>query len=124
MKAILCTIPNQEEILDDLEVSVFFSTLFLFSGYCQIHVMESSKEYSTFVGMFETYQFEVRPFGLFHAPSTFERVIEYVLSGLPFLRVYLDDVVIFSNTIEEHQEHVKTVIQLVTANGLKRKIGK
>ena len=48
------------------------------------------------------YMFEVMPFGLMNAPSTSQRMMDKIVRGLPFVRVHLDDVVVFSKTLEEH----------------------
>ena len=89
-------IPRIQEIFDDLEGSVVFSTLDLFSGYWQVRMANECKEFTTFVCRFGTFKFEVMPFGLMNAPSTFQRMMDVILAGLKFVRVYLDDVVVLS----------------------------
>lgn len=62
---------------------------------------ESCKEKTTFVCRCGTYQFDVMPFGLMNAPSTFQRMMDRLLGIFPFVKVYLDDLVIFSRDIKE-----------------------
>lgn len=79
---------------------------------------------TTFVTRYGTYQFEVMPFGLMNAPATFQRMMDGVLKDLPFANAYLDDVVVFSKTISEHFEHLKTVFALFSKHKLRLKIQK
>ena len=61
---------------------------------------------TTFVCRYGTYKFEVMPFGLMNVPSTFQRMMDTIVLGLKFVLVYLDDVVVFSKTLEEHLRHL------------------
>ena len=124
MKADRWPLPKIEEIFDDLEGSTVFTTLDLFSGYWQVKMAEASKEKISFVTRYGTYQFEVMPFGLMNAPSTFQRMMDIVLKDLPFARVYIDDVVIFSKSLDEHLIHLKQVMSCIADNGLKIKLSK
>jgi hypothetical protein len=117
-------LPNIEEILDDLQGCRYFSTIDLFSGYWQVKVSESCKEKTTFVCKYGTFSFEVMPFGLMNAPATFQRMMDRILSQLPFVQVYIDDVVIFSKTLKEHVEHIFQTIKTIGAHGLKLKLSK
>lgn len=84
-------LPKVTEIFDNLEGSGYFTTLDLFYGYWQVRIDEKCKEMTTSVCRYGTYKFEVMPFGLMHAPSTFLRMMDIVFRALPFVRVYLDD---------------------------------
>ena len=61
---------------------------------------ENCKEKTTFICRYGTYQFEVMPFGLMNAPFTFQRMMDQVFQNLGFVRVYLDDVVVYSSDKE------------------------
>ena len=124
MKADRWPLPRIEEIFDDLQGSTVFTTLDLFSGYWQVKMEETSKEMTSFVTRYGTYQFEVMPFGLMNAPATFQRMMDFVLQDIPFVRVYIDDVVIFSKSLEEHVTHLKEVMGRISENGLKIKLSK
>lgn len=119
-------IPRIDDTIDSLAGSIYFTTLDLSSGYWQVPMDEEHKEktaFSTHVGL---YQFEVMPFGLCNAPSTFERLMESVLRGLQWqiCLVYLDDVIVFSHTFEEHVERLQLIFDRIKEAGLKLKPGK
>ena len=122
MKADRWPLPKIEEIFDDLEGSAYVTSLDLFSGYWQIRMAQQCKEMTTFVCRYGTYKFEVIPFGLLNAPSIFQRMMDTIVRGLPFVRVYLDDVVIFSKTLEKHLGHPQQVFDVIEEAGLKLKL--
>ena len=124
MKADRWPLPKIEEIFDDLKGSTHFTTLDLFSGYWQVRLREDCKEKTTFVCRYGTYQFEVMPFGLMNAPSTFQRMMDQVFRHLDFVRVYLDDVVVFSESLETHMKHLNMVFTTIAEAGLKIKVSK
>lgn len=114
-------IPRIDESIDTLTGSKWFSTLDLASGYWQVEVNPEDKEktaFSTHMGLF---QFNVMPFGLSNAPATFERLMESVLSGLHWQTclVYLDDIIVFSDTFESHIERLSKVLERIEKAGLK-----
>ena len=78
----------------------------------------------TFVCRFGTFQFEVMSFGLVNAPSTFQRMMDQLFQGHSFVRVYLDEVVVFSKSVEEHTSHLCEFFNVIAASGLKPKISK
>lgn len=117
-------LPKIQEIFDKLGGGENFTTLDFFSGYWQIRMSDACKKKRTIVCRFETFQFEVMPFGLMNAPSTLQRMMDQLMGDIPFVKVYLDDVVIFSKTMAEHIEHLRLVIGLVSQHGLKIKISK
>jgi hypothetical protein len=105
--------PLIDEILDELARTKYFTKLDMQSGYHQVR-MKPEDEYKT---AFKThqghYQFRVMPFGLTNAPATFQCVMNEVLA--PFLRkfvmVFLDDILIYSQTMDLHLEHIRLVLQ-------------
>ena len=97
-------LPRIDDSIDALRGSKWFSTLDLASGYWQVPMAKKDVEKTAFATPFGLYQFKVMPFGLANAPATFERMMERVLSGLHWetCLIYLDDVIVFSKTFEEH----------------------
>ena len=89
-----------------------------------------SQEKTAFITHSGLYEFQVMPFGLCNAPAAFQRLMERVLSGLnpdegpSFVAVYLDDVLIFSRTLEEHLTHLRLVLDRIIEAGLKLKPSK
>ncbi len=113
-------LPRIDDSLAALQKGQFFTTLDMFAGYWQIPMDESSKEKTAFISESGLYQFEVMPFGLKTAGATFQRFMDAVLAGLKWkcLLVYLDDIVIFSDTFEQHLIDVKEVFSRLRASGL------
>lgn len=124
MKGDRWPLPKIQEIFDDLLGSCFFTSLDLFSGYWQIRLSKGCRDKTTFVCRFGTFRFEVMPFGLMNAPATFQRLMDRILEELPFVRVYMDDVIIFSKTLEEHLDHVRLVLERIAKHKLKIKVSK
>ena len=129
-KADTYPLPRIDDLLDQLGQCKYFSTLDLASGYWQIKVATESQEKTAFVTPQGLYEFLVMPFGLTNAPAVFQRLMQRVLAGLnleagpDFVAVYIDDVLIFSQTIEEHLMHLRAVIQRIREVGLKLKPSK
>ena len=109
--------------MDGLGKAKYFSTLDLASGYWQIGLSQDAKEKSAFCTPGGLYQFKVMPFGLTNAPATFQRLMERVLAGLQWdiCLVYIDDVIIFSQTVEEHIQQLGVVLERFKEAGLKLK---
>ena len=124
-------IPRIEETLDRLAGSKWFTCLDLQSGYWQVEMEEEDKAKTAFyVGgnlggnLGNHFECERMPFGLTNAPATFQRLMESQLGDLPFCQVYLDDIVIFSTTFEEHKLRLEQILQRLRACGLKLKPSK
>lgn len=116
-------LPRIDDTFDSLGGAQWFSTLDLCSGYWQVELSDSAKEKTAFFAKQGLYQFTVMPFGLCNAPATFERLMERVLHGLQWdtLLIYLDDVIIFSHSIEEGMERLEEVLQRFRGANLKLK---
>ena len=99
--------PRIEELIDTTGPAVVISTLDLTKGYWQIPMAEESKDKTAFTTPFGLFEFEVMPFGLHSAPATFQRMINHVLRECwSFARAYLNDIVVFSSSWEEHLNHL------------------
>ena len=104
----------------------FFSSLDLLSGYWAIYIREEDKHKTAFVTPDALYQFKVMPFGLTNAPATFQRYMQKVLNEYlhKFAVVYIDDVLVFSKTFEEHVNHLKLILEKIREHNLRFSIEK
>ena len=120
-------LPRIEEALEAMGGSQWFSVLDLKSGYWQIEVDEGDKPKTAFtVGPLGFYECNRMAFGLTNAPATFQRLMEHCLSDINFRKciVYIDDIIIFSSSFEEHIERLEAVFQRLLDFGLKLKLSK
>ena len=104
-------IPRMEECIDALTGAKYFSTLDLASGYHQVEMAEEDREKTAFTTPFGLYEWKRLPFGLAHAPAHFPRLMQKVMSDHLFqiLLIYLDDLLVFSPTFEEHLKRLQKV---------------
>ena len=119
-------LPRITDCLDALGGSKYFSAFDLRSGYHQVAMEEMDMDKTSFLTRNGTFRFTAMPFGLCNAPATFQRVMDFVMSGLNYqiCLVYLDDVIIFSKTIEEHFERLVQMLERLKAANLKLKPSK
>lgn len=114
-------IPNMNAILRKLRAAKYISKIDLRKGFLQIPLHPDSREITGFIvpgrGL---YQFKRMPFGLTNAPATFQRLLDGVIkdSMEPYCFVYLDDIIIVTQTFEEHLEWLKIVLLRLTKFGL------
>ena len=111
---------RMDECIDSLGDAQFFSTLDCNSGYWQIPVDPADRAKTTFTSHEGLYWFRRMPFGLRNAPATFQRFVDITLAGLAWKSclVYLDDIIVFSNTKEEHLEQLDAVLGRLYRAGL------
>ena len=121
------SLPRIEESLDCLNGAQIFSSVDLKSGYWQVELTEESKAMTTFtVGPLGFYECIRMPFRLTNAPATFQHLMESCLGDmhLNWCIIYLDDVIVFSKTPEEHLIRLRGVFQKLREAGLKLKPSK
>ena len=114
-------LPPIQNMLDDLHASKVFSSLDARSAYWSIPVEPSDRPKTAFSDGGRLFQFVRMPYGLKTAPQTFQRTINLVLSSVlgRHTAAYLDDIVIFSNNMEEHQKHLQETLTLLHQAGLR-----
>lgn len=114
-------LPNISEILDQLGKASYFSTLDLAHGYYQVPMNPKDKEKTAFSTDMGHFQFTRLPQGVKGGPATFQRLMNHVLSGLNGMKcfVYLDDVVIYGVSLEDHNKRLIDILSRFRKYNLK-----
>jgi transposase InsO family protein len=113
--------PNIEEMLEVLNGCKYFSTIDLGNAYYQVELDEESKTKTAFSTKSGQYCFNRMPFGIAAAPATFQKLMTIVLGDLNWKEavVYLDDILIFSKTLQEHKDRLNRVLSRIGDAGLR-----
>ena len=119
-------LPRIQESFDALVGAQFFSTLDLASGYHQIAMHPDDQHKTAFVTPMGLFEYTRMPMGLSSAPATFQRLMQSTMSDFifQFLLVYLDDLLVYSKTFDEHLAHLHRLLQRMIDAGLKLKMDK
>jgi len=115
-------LPRMEEIFDCLHGAKYFSTIDMKSGYHQIEVEEDHKQRTAFtVGSMGFFEYNKMPFGLTNSPATYQRIMQDILGDLnmSICLIYLDDLIIFSDSFEQHLERLDLIFQKLQDANLK-----
>ncbi|GBG76141.1 hypothetical protein CBR_g21889 [Chara braunii] len=106
-------LPRIDDLLDMVQGCTIFSKIDLKFGYHQIEMAEGDVHKTAFKTRYDTYEYLVMPFGLCNAPGTFQTEMNRILRPYldRFVVVYLDDIVVFSRSVEEHAQHLALVLQ-------------
>jgi len=115
--------PTLEEIFDVVGHAKVFSTLDIWVGYHRLPIQKEDKAKIAFWGVNShgkdcLYQWKFLPFGLKNAPAEFQRVMDRILIRLDFVQCYINDIVVYSDTVEEHQIHLQIVFEWLKVHGL------
>ena len=119
-------LPRIDDALHALGRAKYFSTFDLASGYWQVPIDKKDREKTAFICHKGLYEFKVMPFGLCNAPGTFQRYMDLVFAGINWVSmlVYLDDIIVFSSSFEEHLIHLEKVFKRISNANLKLKASK
>lgn len=113
-------LPRAPELLEPLRECKYFTSLDAAHGYWQIPIHEDDQKFTAVITHWGLYEFVRLPFGLSNAPATYQRLMDEILRKglLKYCCCYLDDVLIFSKTFDEHVVHVRQVMQWMAKAGL------
>ena len=120
-------LPRMQETMESMVGTRFFSTMDLKSGFWQVKMAKDSQQYTAFtVGSMGVYEFLRMPYGLCNALATFQRLMRNCLGelNLTYALIYLDDVIVFSQTEEEHLHRLRVVFAHFLEHRLKLKPSK
>lgn len=104
-------LPRMEDCVDSVGAAKFVSKFDLLKGYWQVPLSKRAQEISAFITPTGLYSYTVMPFGLRNAPATFQRLMNRVVSGLEGCSVYLDDLVIYSDTWHSHLQRIRALFE-------------
>jgi hypothetical protein len=106
-------LPRIEDLFDQLRGASVFSKIDLRSGYHQLRIRPSGIPKTTFITMYGLYEFTVMSFGLTNAPAFFMNLMNSVFMDYldKFVVVFIDDILIYYQSEEEHVDHLKMVLQ-------------
>ncbi|KAF4700210.1 hypothetical protein FOZ62_000575, partial [Perkinsus olseni] len=113
-------VPRPDDVQEHLGNAKYFTTLDLRSGYWQVPVRPEDQAKTAFCPGpgFPLYEWLRMPFGLASAPATFQRLMDSIVGDLPFVKCYLDDLLIYSSSMEEHLDHLRQVFAILRKFGL------
>ena len=119
-------LPRVDDLLDQLSSAKYFSKLDLTSGYWQVRIKKEDIPKTAFRTRYGHFEFLVMPFGLTNAPATFQHLMNSVFQEYldDFVIVYLDDIMIYSKTYEDHLKHLELVFKKLQENQLYAKLKK
>ena len=108
-------LPRIDDLFDQMRGAKVFSKIDLRSGYHQVRIKDEEINKTTFRTRCGHYEFEVAPFGLTNAPTTIMCLMNSVFSRYldKFVLFFLDDILIYSNNEEKHEEHLRITLQLL-----------
>ena len=118
--------PRIEDLIDRLVESCYFTKIDLYSGYHQIRIREEDVHKTAFRTHYGHYEFLVISFGLTNAPATFMTLMNNIFWKYldQFVVIYLDDILIYSKTKEEHLKHLTLVLKKLKEHQLFGKLSK
>ncbi|GKE82274.1 retrotransposon protein, putative, ty3-gypsy subclass, partial [Tanacetum coccineum] len=119
-------LPRIDDLFDQLQWSSIYSKIDLRSGYHQLRVQEEHIPKTAFRTRYGHYEFQVMPFGLTNAPTVFMDLMNQVCKPYmdKFVIVFIDDILIYSKSEKEHEEHLRQILKLLKKEELYAKFSK
>ena len=118
--------PIVDELLDELTGAKWFTKIDLRAGYHQIRLVPQDEHKTAFKTHLGLYEFRVMPFGLTNAPATFQSAMNSIFASMirKCVLVFMDDILIYSPTLQSHQEHLAQVCTILQKHQLSIKKSK
>ena len=123
-ETVVYPLPRMEEVLQEVAGAQFITTMDLAKGFLQIPVAKEDQHKTAFVTPHGKWEYSRLPFGLKNAPAHFQKVMDTVLAGVHGARAYIDDVVVYTQTWEEHLKVLELTLQALAKHGFKIKLKK
>ncbi|KAK3283724.1 hypothetical protein CYMTET_8584 [Cymbomonas tetramitiformis] len=117
-------LPDIQLMFDEMQGAAFFSSFDAVDGLWQVPMAEEDVEKTAFTTQMGAYEWLVMPQRLQNSPSQYQRRMQRALGHLPFVRIFIDDVVVFSRTVEEHHDHVRQFLDTCREKGVYLKASK
>ncbi|KAK3253340.1 hypothetical protein CYMTET_37339 [Cymbomonas tetramitiformis] len=111
-------LPDIQVMFDEMHGAKFFSSFDAVDGSWQVPMAPGDVEKTAFTTQMGSYEWLVMPQGLQNSPSQYQRRMQRALGHLPFVRIFIDDVVVFSNTLEDHHRHVEQLLPTCREKGV------
>lgn len=117
-------LPRVDDLIDEVGQAKFITKLDLLKGYYQIPLTEDAQQISAFITSFGLFHYLVAPFGMRNCPATFQRAMNNLTQGLGGVSVYIDDVLLFSSSWEEHLAQLAELLRRLQEARLTVKLAK
>jgi len=119
-------LPMIDDLMDQLHGATVFSKIDLRSGYHQIRVKSDDIQKTTFRSRYRHYEYVIMPFGVTNAPAMFMDYMNRIFRPFldKFVVVFIDDMLVYSRSLEEHTEHLRTVLGILREKQLYVKLSK
>ena len=117
-------LPRVDDLIDEVGQAKYITKLDLLKGYYQIPLTEDAQQISAFITPFGLFHYLVAPFGMRNCPATFQRAMNNLTQGLKGVSVYIDDVLLFSNSWEEHLTQLAELLRRLQEARLTVKLAK
>ena len=117
-------LPRIDDLIDTVGQSKYISKIDLNKGFHQIPLTKNAQTISAFITPFGLYEYKVMPFGMRNSPATFQRTMNFLLHDLEDVQVYLDDIIIYSDTWSQHLHRLAAVLQKLQDAHLTIKLAK
>ena len=119
-------LPRIDDLFEQLKGAKYFSKIDLRSGYFQLKIREGDIPKTAFVTRYGQFEFTVMSFGLTNAPAYFMNLMNKIFMDEldKFVVVFIDDILIYSKSVQEHEQHLRVVLEKLRANKLHAKFSK